>query len=143
MTVTSNTLAARASHDPRHSASALRAAGLLFFAGFLIHNADHFRRGLDVLTPQVLLVGTLGGLVSLAAIALVLVNPDLQTARVAAAVGFTMAIGVTVVHLLPTWSAFSDSLLAGHVDAFTWVAVVSEIAGALVFGWQGARAWQR
>ena len=58
---------------------------------------------------------------------------------VATAVGFSMAVGVSAVHLPPRWSALSDSLPDGNVSPVTWVAVVCEIAGALAFGWAGLR----
>jgi hypothetical protein len=44
---------------------------------------------------------------------------------------------VSAVHLLPSWGVLSDSLPNGHVDGFTWAAVLIEIAGALVFGLAG------
>ena len=59
--------------------------------------------------------------------------------RAALFVGFGLAIGVTAVHVPPSWGALSDSLSAAHADALTWFAVVSEIVGALAFGWVGAR----
>jgi len=58
-------------------------------------------------------------------------------------VGFTAAIGVSASHLLPHWSALSDSLAEGNVDAWTWVAVLIEIVGALAFGAAGAYALRR
>lgn len=113
-------------------------AALVLLAGFLLHNVDHFRRGLDVLTPEVLWAGSFGGLITLAAIGLALAGHRLAP-QVAVAVGFGMAIGVSIVHLLPRWSSFSDSLAAANADPFTWLAVLCEIAGALVFGWAGMR----
>jgi len=117
---------------------ALRYAALVFLAGFVLHNADHFRRGLEVLTPAVFWAGTLSGIISLAAIALTLRGHRLAP-WIAVAIGFGMAFGVSMVHLLPRWSALSDSLPDGHVDPVTWVAVLCEIAGALIFGWVGLR----
>jgi hypothetical protein len=116
----------------------LRYAALAFLAGFLVHNADHFRRGLSVLTPEVLWAGSVSGIVTLAAIGLTL-RGHRHAPLVAVTVGFSMAIGVSIVHLLPRWSALSDSLPDGNVDPITWVAVVCEIAGALAFGWAGTR----
>jgi hypothetical protein len=54
-----------------------------------------------------------------------------------------MAIGVAAVHVLPHWSAFSDPLPGGNVDAFSWVAVLAEIGGALVLGMAGAAVLRR
>ena len=124
------------------SSSARRNVALLFLAGFLLHNADHFRRGLDVIPPAAFWAGTLSGIISLAAIAAVLIYAGRLAAPLAAVVGFGMAIGVSTVHLLPTWGPFSDSLPDGGVDAVTWSAVLCEIAGAFAFGWVGLRAWR-
>jgi hypothetical protein len=61
----------------------------------------------------------------------------------AIAAGLPAAVGVAAVHLLPGWGVFSDSLPDGHVDGFTWTAVLVEIAGALVFGLAGLVAARR
>ena len=116
----------------------MRSAALLFLAGFLLHNADHLRRGLDVLTPEVVWAGTASGVISLAAIGLAVLGSR-RAPLVAGVVGFSMAVGVSIVHLLPRWSAWSDSLLSADADLVTWVAVLCEIGGALVFGWAGLR----
>jgi hypothetical protein len=144
MALTSHSQALRAPtpHDRKGASSALRSVALLFLVGFVLHNADHFRRGLDVLTPAVFWAGTLSGLVSLATIAFVLMNNGRLSAPFATVVGFSMAVGVSVVHLLPGWSALSDSLPDGGVDVVTWVAVLCEIAGAFAFGWVGWRMWR-
>jgi acetolactate synthase-1/2/3 large subunit len=47
--------------DPLRANRVLYYAALFYAAGFLFHNADHFRRGLDVLTPEVLLAGSAAG----------------------------------------------------------------------------------
>ena len=120
------------------STPALRYPALLFLAGFLAHNADHLRRGLAVLTPEVLWIGSLSGVITLAAIGLTLLNYRFSP-LLAVAVGFGMALGVSIVHLLPRWSAFSDSLVQANADAFTWLAVLAEISGALVFALAGLR----
>ena len=120
------------------STPALRYPALLFLAGFLAHNADHLRRGLAVLTPEVLWIGSLSGVITLAAIGLTLLNYRFSP-LLAVAVGFGMALGVSIVHLLPRWSAFSDSLVQANADAFTWLAVLAEIGGALIFALAGLR----
>jgi hypothetical protein len=120
----------------------LRSAALVFFVGFLVHNADHSRRGLAVLTPEVIAAGTAGAILSLGALALIAMGHRLApTAAIAA--GISMAIGVTAVHLLPRWSAFSDALPGGNVDAWTWLAVFAEVAGALFLALAGLYALRR
>lgn len=120
----------------------LRTAGLVFAAGLLLHTADHFRRGTDILTRHVLVAGALSTTASLVVIALVLTRH--RWAPLAAALlGLSMAVGVTAAHLLPRWSAFSDSLPDGDVHLVTWVAVVVEIVGAAFLGAAGLAAWRR
>ncbi|HEX9969523.1 MAG TPA: hypothetical protein VGB03_05235 [Acidimicrobiales bacterium] len=117
----------------------LRRAATVFAAGLLLHTADHFRRGTDILTKHVLAAGTLSTLAAVVVLALVFTRHRWAPAA-AAALGLSMAFGVTAAHLLPTWSAFSDSLPDGHVSAVTWVAVLLEIAGAALMGAAGLAA---
>lgn len=110
-----------------------------FLAGFVVHNLDHARRGLDQITEHVVWAGTVVAM--MAAVILTLVFTRHSAARMAATVGgIAIAVGVSASHLLPEWSAFSDSLIDGHVDALTWVAVLAEIGGAVLMSVAGARA---
>src|SRR5262245_37363130 len=110
----------------------LKYAALAYAAAFLAHTADHVRRGLGVLTPEVFWLGTAGGVIAVVAIAMALV--DLPLAPLLAVVhGFSQALGVAAVHLPPPWGPFSDSLHHG-ADIVSWAAVLAEIAGALAFG---------
>ncbi|MEY2570562.1 MAG: hypothetical protein QOE63_912 [Acidimicrobiaceae bacterium] len=127
--------------DPS-SQRALRVAAIVFLTGFALHNADHLRRGFDVVTKHVLVSGSATGILTLVSILLVLRSHP-RSAEIAFAVGFGMAVGVTAVHLLPDWSALSDSLPDGTVDGWTWVAVLAEIAGATAFGCAGWYAMRR
>jgi hypothetical protein len=97
----------------------LRYAALVFLVGSLLHNGDHLRQGLDVLTPAVLWAGMVSGILSLATIVLTLRGYRLAPAG-GGGVGFGMAVGVSLLHLLPRWSALSDSLSDGNVDLVTW-----------------------
>ena len=107
-----------------------------FLAGFIVHNLDHARRGLDEITEHVIWSGTVVAM--MAAVILTLVFTQHATARIAATVGgIAIAVGVSASHLLPEWSAFSDSLVDGHVDDLTWVAVLAEILGAIVMSIAG------
>jgi hypothetical protein len=121
---------------------ALRAAALVLLVGFGLHNADHLRRGFDVVTKHVLVSGSATGVLTLVAIFLVLRGHP-RSPEIAFAVGFGMAIGVSIVHLAPYWSALSDSLPDGTVDAWTWVAVLAEVVGAIAFGLAGWYAMRR
>ena len=114
----------------------LRYAAFLYAIGLAVHTADHFRRGTDVLTPQVYWAGMLSTIVALIAIGLAVL--EVHPAPVAAvSVGFANAIGVAAVHLLPSWSAFSDAFPGSTVDSLSWAAVLVEIATAILFGAAG------
>lgn len=114
----------------------LRRAALLFAVGFVVHNADHARRGLDVITDQVVWGGTVVAMVAAAALTLVATRHPLAPFA-AAAGGLAIAVGVSATHLLPDWGALSDSLPSGDVDALTWAAVLAEVVGAAVLGLTG------
>ena len=120
----------------------LRSAALVFAAGLLLHTADHLRRGTDVVTRHVLWAGTVGIAASLVVLVLVFTRHR-QAPLAAALLGLGMAVGVTAAHLLPRWSAFSDSLPDGDVHLVTWIAVVVEIAGAALLGAAGLAALRR
>jgi hypothetical protein len=117
----------------------LRIAAVVFAVGFVLHNADHFRRGTDAVTSEVLWAGTLSGIGAVVAVILVL-SGNRWGPLAATLIGFSMAIGVSAVHLAPHWSAFSDSLPDEGLGVFTWVAVLAEIVGAAVFGAAGLKA---
>jgi hypothetical protein len=127
---------------PRRADRLLKYAALVYAVGFLLHTADHLRRGLDVLTPEVFWAGNVSGAVAVAAIALALAGHGLAP-LIAVAHGFSQALGVSAVHLLPGWGAFSDSLPDGGADALSWAAVLLEIGAALAFGLAGAYALRR
>jgi hypothetical protein len=128
--------------DALRAQRVLRFVAIFYAIGFLVHTADHFRRGLDVLTPEVLWAGSVSSAVAVAAIVLALLGHRLAP-PVAVAAGFSQALGVAAVHLLPRWSALNDSLAAGGADGLSWAAVLIEIAGALAFGAAGAYALRR
>jgi hypothetical protein len=121
----------------------LRYAAVLYAVAWAVHTGDHLRRGLDVVTTQVAVLGTVAAVLQLAAVAAVLARR--AWAPVAAvAVGFPDALGIAAVHLLPHWGAFSDAFPGAHATAvtgFSWFAAVMEITGALAFGVAGAWAW--
>lgn len=117
----------------------LRQSALVYAAGLVLHTADHVRRGLDVLTPQVQWGGNISTAVGVAAVALVIAGHR-WAPTVAALTGIPVAVGVAAVHLLPHWSAFSDAFPGARetgVNALSWTVVLIEIAGALAMGAAG------
>ena len=120
----------------------LRTATALFAAGFVLHNADHVRRGFGVIEDGVILGGTIAAmLVAVLFTVVVLGHPS--GPFVAATVGLSLALGVSAVHLLPSWGWLSDSLPDGDVDALTWIAVLAEIGGAALVGVIGLQILRR
>jgi hypothetical protein len=114
----------------------LRYAALFYATGLAVHTADHVRRGVDTVTPQVLWLGNISTLLGLTTVVLVLLGHRLAP-LVAAITGLQVAIGVSAVHLLPEWSAFSDAFPGAHgtgVTALSWIVVLMEIAGAALMG---------
>ncbi|QYG91687.1 hypothetical protein HC251_04025 [Iamia sp. SCSIO 61187] len=120
----------------------LRTAGLLFAAGFTVHNADHVRRGIDAITNEVNSGGLVVAMASAVLLTLVATRHALAPFA-AAAGGLAIAVGVSLTHLLPDWGVLSDPLPGGDVDAFTWAAVLAEIAGAVGLGVVGLRIVRR
>jgi hypothetical protein len=118
----------------------LRSAAVLYGAGLALHTADHIRRGVGVLTPEVYWLGTISTIAGVVTLVLVLARHR-RAPLVAALVGFQVALGTAAVHLLPHWSSFSDALPGARgtgVTLFSWIVVNIEIVGALLMGIFGA-----
>jgi hypothetical protein len=128
--------------DSRRAGRALKYAALAYAVGLLLHAADHLRRGLDILTPQVFWAGGVTGAVAVAAIWMALAGHRLAPA-IAFAHGITQGLGVAAVHLLPSWGAFSDSLPDGGADLVSWAAVLVEVVAALSVSAAGAYLLRR
>jgi len=114
----------------------LRSAAIIYAAGLAIHSADHIRRGPDVLTSGVKVAGAVTTILGVVAVILVL-NRHRRAPLVAALVGFQAALGIGWVHLLPHATSFRDTFPGARgtgVTAFSWVAVIVEIVGALLLG---------
>ena len=117
----------------------LKYSALIYAFGLALHTADHFRRGLDVITPEVLWLGNISTVIGLASVVLVLAN-NKHAPLVAAITGIPIAIGVSLVHFLPYWGAVSDPFPGGAsagVTLFSWLAVPIEVGGAFAMGWIG------
>lgn len=112
-------------------------ATAVFAVALVVHAADHFRRGMDVLEWPVFWGGNLQMLLAVITIVLV-VRRHRRAPVMAVVVGFVSAVGFVLAHLLPHWSAFSDSFtgahIAPHVTGFSWFAALFEIAADLALG---------
>ena len=119
------------------SSDPLRTAGVVFAIALGVHGADHFRRGMDVLSGPVFWAGNLQIGLSLVTLALIFLRHRLAPVF-AVVLGFASAIGFTVAHVLPHWSSFSDSFTgahpAPHVTGFSWFAAAFEIGSGLYLG---------
>ena len=114
----------------------LKYCALFYALGLALHTADHLRRGLDVVTPQVIWAGNLSTAVGITVAILVIVGHRYGP-MLAAVTGVPVALGVAAVHLLPRWSALSDTFVDAHntgVTAMSWSVVLIEIVGALAMG---------
>jgi hypothetical protein len=120
----------------------LRAAAVIFVVAFLLHNADHLRRGTGGLSSAVLGAGTFAAIAAVTVTVLIAIRHQLAPVA-ATVVGFATAVGVTASHLLPHWSAFSDAFPGSNVDGLSWAAVIVEIGAALVLGLAGLNALRR
>ncbi len=112
----------------------LPGAAALFLLSWLVHTADHMRRGVAATTDAVVWAGTSVAL--LAAVALTLIFVRHPTAPAFAAVVFpAIAIGVTATHLAPDWGALSDPLLVDSTtDGWSILAASGEIVAAVIVG---------
>jgi hypothetical protein len=121
----------------------LQKAGVVFLVALLVHGADHLRRGFDVITGQVFWAGNVQLLLAVIAVTLVFRRHPLGP-KAAVAIGLPSAIGFVAAHLLPHWSALSDSFtgskVAPHVTGFSWFAALFEIAADLFFAYAGLQA---
>jgi hypothetical protein len=122
----------------------LRNAAILYGAGLVLHFADHVRRGTEVLTGEVSLLGTISTVAGVVTIGLIMTRHRLAPVA-AIALGFPVAVGVAAVHLLPRWSDFSDAFPGSTtgVNAMSWTVVLIEIAGAFALGLAGLAMMRR
>ena len=118
----------------------LVAAGYLFMLGSAIHIVDHLRRGQGSVTDGLNALGTVGVIVQVVVITLILTRHRLAPLMSASA-GFSLALGFTAAHWLPKWSSLSDSFVDHRPAAFSIVASLAEIIGAIAVGFTGLRAY--
>jgi hypothetical protein len=113
-----------------------RAAVLLTVAQ-LIHDLDHVRQGRSAH------VGVSVAAVLAWAATIVMLIVVARNWRLAplycAAFGISTAIGIAMVHGLPSWGALSDSYADAHVDALSWLLAGLPVAAAIWLAVQGVR----
>jgi hypothetical protein len=119
----------------------LKLTAYVYAVGTILHTLDHFRRGVDSVSPSVVFLGTFG--MVFAAVAITLAVTDHPFAPKAALFGFPHAVGIAAVHYLPHWSSLSDSAIGGNWSVLSWGAVSLEIFGALAFAFAGLAILRR
>ena len=117
-------------------------ANILFVAVNLLHTADHQRQGTEGLTTEIMIGGSAITLAAIASLVLAL-RRDNRAPIFGAVLGLSAAAGIAASHIAPHWSAFSDSYPQIHADAISWIAVLLEIAGALVLAAVAGRELRR
>jgi hypothetical protein len=117
-------------------------ANIAFVAANLLHTADHQRQGTGGLSTEILLGGSAITIAAVASLVLAL-RRDERAPIFGAVLGLSAAVGIAASHIAPHWSAFSDSYPEIGADAISWIAVLLEIAGALLLAAVAVRALRR
>ena len=121
----------------------LQGAAFLFIGTWVVHTADHGRRGVEATTETVLWSGTIVGLLAAVSITLILVRHAAAPA-IASVVFPAIAFGVTASHMLPDWGALSDPLLVeSTTDGWSIIAAGGEIIAATILGTLAVRVMMR
>ena len=126
----------------RADARLLRASAIFFGLAVLFHNGDHMRRGGDSVSTEVFWLGSAAMLLEIGVVALVLMRHPAAPA-VAAAIGFSLALGYVSVHFTPERGFFSDSFVNGGASALSIVAASLESITAFGLGLAGLAAYRR
>jgi hypothetical protein len=117
----------------------LRVTAAVFGIAIAVHFTDHLWRGVGASPRGVVVLGSVAAVLQVLAITAAL-RGHRHAPAFAVAVGLPDAIGVVAVHLLPAWSALSDSYPshAPGVTAYSWATAVAEVVAAAAFaaaGW--------
>jgi hypothetical protein len=110
-------------------------ANVAFGVAMLLHNVDHVEqeRGIGALSTEVLVSGSLFAVLALIGLVLTL-RGDRLAPLAATGIGFLTAIGVTLGHVVPHWSSFSDPYSDAHLGAYSWAVMIAEIVTGFVLG---------
>lgn len=113
---------------------------MVFIGTWLVHTADHVRRGTETTSDGVVWAGTFAAV--LAAVTLTLVYTEHRLAPFAVTAVFpAIALGVAATHLAPEWGYFSEPLLFDSAtDRWAAAAAIPEILAASWLGWEGLQS---
>jgi len=118
------------------------AAHVLYLATVILHVADHIARGTSTLPWAVFWGGILLGVFQFGSLAFTVPGHP-RAPLVATVLGFGSAVSTSLSHLVPHWSAISNPYSTLSLGAFSWVAMLSEIASALILGAVGLQELRR
>lgn len=121
----------------------LTSAGAFFAITVMVHNADHLRRGANLLHSDVFAIGI--SAILLEVMLVVLVFQRHPVAPLAAVLGgAALALGYIEVHFLPAHALLSDSFInTPGIGPLSWLAASFEIVGALALITAGGMALTR
>jgi hypothetical protein len=117
---------------------ALGRATLTVVAVQILHDLDHVRQGRPA-SAEVSVLAVLAWVATITLVVLVARRHRLAPLY-AATFGVTVALGFVLVHLLPHWSALSDSYDDANVDALSWLLAVLPVAAGLLLAVRGVQA---
>lgn len=109
----------------------LLAANVILAVLLGLHVADHALRQHAGPTGVAAGPAVLGAIAILGSLVLT-ARRDSRAPLVALVVGAGTALGFAAVHMLPHWSAFSDSYFDRPVDALSWANMLTNVAAAVL-----------
>jgi len=113
----------------------LKGAGVVFAITWVVHSADHIRRGTALTSDGVLWGGTTAAVLAAIALTLVFTNHALAP-FVSLAVFGALAVGVSATHYAPAWGYLSEPLLFdSQADRWAAAAALPEILAAAWLAW--------
>ena len=108
---------------------------VLLLLTLLLHDLDNLRQGRDVEIP-VIALGIMGDLLVVGSLVMA-VRGHRLAAGMATLVGFAVALGFVLVHVIPDWGPLSQGYPDLGVDALSWIAALVPLAAGLVLGFSG------
>jgi hypothetical protein len=116
-------------------------ANSAFILAIVLHNTDHIffqDRGVNALSTEVVVAGTMLAVAAFIGYGFTLARHP-WAPMIATILGFGAAVSVTLGHVVPHWSAFSDPYSDLHLGVYSWTVMLAEIVTGFVLGAVGFR----